>query len=72
MQVLSESVASALEYMDRDETVETRRVIRLMHMFFDCMNSKNPVEYVRKRKDTRAPYRTPDDWRFKVSTLCSD
>lgn len=69
MQVLSESVASALEYMNRDETIETRRFIRVMDVFFDCLNSKNVIEYRQKCKDTRTPYRTPDDWRFKVSDV---
>lgn len=59
LQVLSESVASALEYMDRDETIETRRFIRIMDVFFDCLNNKNPIEC----------RQTPDDWRFKVSDV---
>lgn len=61
MQVLSESVASALEYMDRDETIETRRFITIM----DVLNTKNAIEYRQKRKDTHAPYQTPDDWQLK-------
>ena len=44
MQVLSSTVADALTYEDRDETVETRQFIRLMDMFFDCLNVRNPLK----------------------------
>lgn len=56
LQVLSESVASALEYMDRDETIETRRFIRIMDVFFDCLNSKNPILSVGKSAKTLVPH----------------
>lgn len=69
-QVLSESVASALEYLDQDETSETRKFLRLMEVFFDCLNTMNPIEYIRKRKANRTLYWKPDDWRFKVSNGC--
>ena len=36
VQVLSESVASALTFLDDDRTQETRKFIRMMDSFFDC------------------------------------
>jgi len=38
MQFLSSTVADALRFEDRDESVETRQFVRLMDMFFDCLN----------------------------------
>ena len=64
--MLSESVASALQFMDREETQETYKFIRTMDLFFDCLNVKNPLESKLKRKDSRAPYCKYNDWRFKV------
>lgn len=66
LQVLSESVASALPFMGRDDTQETYKFVRMMDLFFDCLNVKNPLESKLKRKDSRAPYSKCDDWRFKV------
>ena len=66
MKVLSESVASALQFLGKEETQETHKFIRQMDLFFDCLNVKNPLESKLKRKDSRAPYRKCNDWRFKV------
>ena len=66
LQVLSETVASALQFLDDDNTCETRKMIRMMDIFFDCLNVKNPLEHKLKRKDSRAPYCKVNDWRFKV------
>ena len=67
MQVLSDTVANALTFLDNDATRETRLFIRLMDIFFDCLNVKSPIEGKLKRKDSRLPYKKPDDWRFKVN-----
>jgi len=71
MQVLSSTVADALTYEDRDETVETRQFVRLMDMFFDCLNVRNPIEGKLRRKGFREPYRSPHDERFSVFNFCS-
>ena len=42
MQVMSESVASALEYIDMDATQQTRLFIHMVDKFFDCLNAKGP------------------------------
>ena len=64
--MLSETVASALQFLDDDSTRETRKLIRMMDIFFDYLNVKNPLEHKLKRKDSHAPYRKVNDWRFKV------
>ena len=68
-QVLSSTVADALTFEDRDETVETRQFIRHMDMFFDCLNVRNPIEGKLRRKEFREPYRSPHDERFNVCNL---
>lgn len=68
-QVLSETVASALQLLDEEKTRETRLFIRMMDTFFDAMNVKNPLEGKHKRKDGRAPYYSAKDERFKVNAL---
>ena len=66
MQVMSESVASALEYIDADATQQTRLFIHMVDKFFDCLNAKGPQMAKLKQKDNTAPYTTPSDERFKV------
>ena len=66
LQVMSETVASALQFMDEDRTKETRQFIRMIDLFFDALNVKNPLEGKLKRKPFRFPYYTPQDERFKV------
>lgn len=39
---MSESVASALEFLDNDATQETRLFIRMINKFFDRLNAKGP------------------------------
>ena len=70
MQVLSSTVADALTFEDRDDTIETRQFIRMMDMFFDCLNVRNTVDGKVKRKDFRKPYRSQQDERFKVLVVC--
>lgn len=63
---MSSTVADALTYDNHDSTVETRKFIRLIDNFFDCMNVKCKLEAVKKRKPYREAYKHPKDWRFKV------
>ena len=67
VQVMSESVASALEFVDNDATQQTRLFIRMIDRFFDLLNVKGPQVAKLKRKDSLAPYTRPSDERFKVS-----
>lgn len=64
--VLSETVASALQILTKDDTVETRLFIRMMDRFFDCLNVKSPRQGILERKEYRRPYSNPNDHRFKV------
>ena len=66
LQVLSETVASALQFVDEENTRETRKLIRMMDTFFDCGNVRSPLKHKLKCKDNRAPYRKVNDWIFKV------
>jgi len=63
---MSESVASALEFLNNDDTQQTRLFIRMIDRFFDYLNVKSPKMAGFKRKDSTAPYRRSDDERFKV------
>lgn len=69
MQVMSESVASALQVVDNDNTQETRLFIRMIDKFFDLLNVKGPQMAKLKRKDSIAPYSSPSDERFKVQCI---
>ena len=66
---MSESVASALEFLDNDNTQQTRLFIRMVDRFFDYLNVKGPMMAQLKRKDSIAPYRSPKDERFKVKII---
>lgn len=63
-------MADALTYHDNDDTTETRVLIRLVDKFFDCLNVKNNLEAIKKRKDNRRAYTSSHDERFKVKRLC--
>ena len=63
---MSETVASALQFVDDDRTRETRQFIRMIDLFFDALNVKSPLEGKLKRKLFRLPYYSPQDERFKV------
>ena len=59
-------MASALEFLDNDNTRETRLFIRMIDRFFDYLNIRSPLAHQLKRKEGIAPYRKQDDQRFKV------
>ena len=63
---MSESVACALEMISREKTRETRKFIRMIDIFFDCLNVRGPKVALLKRKDNLKPHTSPIDERFKV------
>ncbi|XP_046375844.2 uncharacterized protein LOC124148655 [Haliotis rufescens] len=64
-QVLSKTVADALEDLYGDHVAETVKFIRHMNRFFDCLNTRNLEEAKRKRNPDLEAYRTPDDPRLQ-------
>ncbi len=54
-QVMSESVACALEVLDCDQTRQTRVFIRMINRFFDCLNVKTHKTGLMKRNDALLP-----------------
>ena len=67
--MMSSTVADALTYYDKPDTIQTRLFIRLFDQFFDCLKVTNKLEGVLKRKDLRLPYTSAKDQRFKVSLI---
>jgi len=63
---MSETVASALQTVDEENTKATRMFIRIIDMCFDALNVKNKLGGEVKRKGFRRPYTDPLDERFKV------
>ena len=63
-QVLSSSVASALEVLYGEQVSETVNFIRHMDKFFDCLNTRNLNEGKAKKNPNLAEYRRVDDPRF--------
>jgi hypothetical protein len=63
-QVLSKSVAIALEESGDEEVLGTAKFCRMMNDFFDCTNVRSTTEYVRKRNDLIKPYSSCDDSRL--------
>ena len=63
-QVLSKSVAIALEETKNDEVLGTAQFCRMMNDFFDCTNVRSLTEHERKRNPLIKPYSSPDDERF--------
>ena len=63
-QILSQSVANILYTYYPRETHATAELCEFMDKFFDCANTRNQTEGIRKRKDFLQPYRSPDDIRF--------
>ena len=63
-QVLSRSVAVALEESEKEDVRGTAQFCQMMNDFFDCANVRSLTEYARKRNHFIKPYETPDDERF--------
>ncbi len=66
---MSETVASALQFVDEERTRETRHFIRMIDMLFDALNVKNPLERKLKRKPSQLPYYSHQDEQFKLSVI---
>ena len=63
-QVLSSTVADAIEHTNNDAVSETVGFLRLMDKFFDIVNVKDLQESNRKRKPALKPFTEPDDDRL--------
>ena len=63
-QVLSTSVAIALEENGDDDVLATANFCKMMNDFFDCTNVRSMTEHVSKRNQFIKPYTSPDDERF--------
>ena len=63
-QVLSRSVAIALQESGREEVAGTAQFCSMMNDFFDCSNVRSLTEHTRKRSHLIKPYESPNDERF--------
>ena len=71
---MSNTVANAFRALGRHDTKSTELFISTFDQFFDCLNVSNPKESDYTLKAALAPYKSVDDWRFKVFfrfLLCS-
>lgn len=66
MQVLSNSVAKALQLEGRPDTTETARFCEIFNKFFDCLNVRCQEECVKRRKPDMRPFREETDPRLHV------
>ena len=64
VQVLSKSVAIALQESDREEVLGTARYCEMMNSFFDCTYVRSKDEHSRKRSEFIEPYTSCDEERF--------
>ena len=63
-QVLSKSVAIALEETENDEVLGTAEFCKMMNDYFDCTNVRSLTEHEKKRNPFLKPYSSQDDERF--------
>ena len=68
-QVLSDSVAKAMQATQGQESEETLRFITMFDQFFDCFNVRSYDEGKRQRKPFKQPYRSGSDFRLQVCIL---
>ena len=71
IQVLSNSVSSALTYEGQQYTQETAKFCKMFNKFFDCLNVRSLDECVLKQKPDVRPYKYKDDSRLKVKIVRS-
>lgn len=64
-QVLSSTVANALELVYGPDTSETVCFIRHMNKFFDCLNTRSLYEARNTRNNNVSPYTSEDDERLQ-------
>lgn len=69
LQEMSESIASAWQYLDNDKMQQTRLFICMVDRFFDSLNVRNPLIAQVKQKDSIAPYKSQNDERFEVQHM---
>lgn len=65
-QVMSASVANALQLYGGADATETARFVRMVDRFFDIMNVRSLAEAHRVRKPDLLPFTSPQDVRFEV------
>ena len=63
-QVLSESVSTALLEFGPPDAKASAEYCLMFDKYFDCMNVRNSIETITKRKPFLAPYTSVDDERF--------
>ena len=66
MQVLSQSVANALEESGDNDVLETAKFCRMMNSFFDCTNVRSRTEHIHKKNEFIKPYTSLNDERFST------
>lgn len=72
LQVLSKTVANAIESMGRDEMASTVHFINKLNDWFDCLNVANVTQHIQSKNPNLAPYRSIDDERLKVQPASSN
>ena len=64
-QVLSNTVANILRLYYPQDTQGTSELCEKVDKFFDCLNVRNQMEGIKKRKPFLEPYRSVNDPRFE-------
>jgi hypothetical protein len=64
VQVLSKSVAIALQESGKEDVVGTAKFCEMMNSFFDCTNVRSLNEGTRKNNSFIVPYESPEDARL--------
>ena len=64
-QVLSQSVAIALDEAGDNDVLETAKSSRMINSFFDCTNVRSRTEHIHKKNDFIKPYTSLNDERFE-------
>ena len=64
-QVLSQSVAIAVDKAGDNDVLETARFCRMMNSFFYCTNVRSCTEHIHKKNDFIKPYTSLNDERFE-------
>ena len=59
---------NTLVAQDKNETKSTIKFVGMMDRVFDCLNVSN-FNKGRFGKKELDPYKSPDDWRFKVCII---
>jgi len=68
-QVLSGTIAHAPEFSGGSEVSETVKFVHMMNKCFDCLNVNNFWSGKKQRKCSQDPYRSANDFHFKVSSF---